>query len=162
MCLTTNTDAHPDRASARSDLSPTGRGEEAARLLIAIPHHPNAAGSSVSVVCRPLSVSGRGRARAPHIDAGEQEQPHHIDEVPVPGGEFEAQMLLRSELARIGADQAYDQKDRSDDDMGAMKARRHEEGGAVDVPRIMEWSMTVLVGLDGCEGGTEREGEGDA
>ena len=38
-------------------------------------------------------------AGAPHIDAGEQEQPHHVDEMPVPGGELEAEMLRRAELA---------------------------------------------------------------
>src|SRR6202040_4201402 len=35
----------------------------------------------------------RHPAGAPHIDAGEQEKPHHVDEAPVPGGEFEAEML---------------------------------------------------------------------
>ena len=35
----------------------------------------------------------------PDIDAGEQEQPHHVDEMPVPGGEFEAEVLGRREVA---------------------------------------------------------------
>src|SRR2546430_4044297 len=34
-------------------------------------------------------------AAEPDVDADEQEQPHHVDEVPVPGGEFEAEVLLR-------------------------------------------------------------------
>src|SRR6516164_4814362 len=46
-------------------------------------------------------------ARAPHIDAGEQEQPHHVDEVPVPGRELEAEMLVGLEVARVGPDQAH-------------------------------------------------------
>ena len=36
------------------------------------------------------------RRRGPDIDADEQEQPHHVDEVPVPGGELEAEMLGRA------------------------------------------------------------------
>ena len=33
--------------------------------------------------------------RAPHIDAGEEEQPDDVDEMPVPGGRLEAEMLAR-------------------------------------------------------------------
>ena len=43
-------------------------------------------------------AAGRRAAPAPDVDAGEQEQPHHVDEVPVPGGELEAEMLLRREV----------------------------------------------------------------
>ena len=63
------------------------------------------------------------RAAAPDVDAGEQEQPHHVDEVPVPGGELEAEMLLRREVARIGAEQADDQEDRADDAHGRRGSR---------------------------------------
>src|SRR5436189_3849152 len=70
---------------------------------------------------------------APDVDASEQEQPHHVDEVPVPGGEFEAEMLLRREVPQISSDQAHDQKDRADDHMRAMESGGHEEGRAVDV-----------------------------
>src|SRR5882672_6959953 len=44
----------------------------------------------------------RARRRSPDIDAGEQEQPHHVDEVPVPSGEFEAEMVRRREVALVG------------------------------------------------------------
>ena len=46
------------------------------------------------------------RAGAPDIDEGEQEQPDHVDEVPVPGGGLEAEMLLGREVAGQRADQA--------------------------------------------------------
>jgi len=36
------------------------------------------------------------RRAAPHIDAGEQEQPHDVDEMPVPGGELETEMPASS------------------------------------------------------------------
>src|SRR5215475_13587813 len=78
-------------------------------------------------------ASGVSRPRAPDIDAGKQEQPHHVDEVPVPGGELEAEVLLRREMAQISADQAHDQKDRADDHVSAVEAGRHEERGAVDI-----------------------------
>src|ERR1700737_667435 len=69
----------------------------------------------------------------PDIDADEQEQPDHVDEVPVPGGELEAEMLLRREVAGIGASQAHDQEDGADQHMEAVEAGRHEEGRAVDI-----------------------------
>jgi hypothetical protein len=39
-------------------------------------------------------VRGR-RAGAPDVDGGEQEQPDHVDEVPVPGSGLETEVLLR-------------------------------------------------------------------
>src|SRR6202043_1546670 len=63
---------------------------------------------------RPLAspvLGSAGGARevgslSPHVDAGEQEQPHDVDEVPVPGGELEAEVVLGCELAVEDADQA--------------------------------------------------------
>src|SRR5258707_4577643 len=88
------------------------------------------------------------RAVAPNIDAGEQEQPDHVDEMPVPGGEFEAEMLVGFELPCQRADQAYDQEGRSDDDMGAMKTGRHEERGAIDVAAEIEGGVDVFPSLN--------------
>src|SRR5205809_7086917 len=90
-------------------------------------------------------------ARAPDIDAGEQEQPHHVDEMPIPGGELEAEMLPWGELTEKGAQQAHRKKDRADDHMGAVEAGRHEEGCAVDVALEGEMRVAVLVGLDAGE-----------
>src|ERR1700688_1766704 len=104
-------------------------------------------------------MPGVNGAAAPDVDAGEQEQPHHVDEVPVPRREFEAEMLRGSELTGIGTDQAHDQEDRADDDVEAVEAGRHEEGGAVDVAGIMERRMAVFEGLDAGEGNAECDGE---
>src|ERR1700691_6306515 len=82
-----------------------------------------------------------GAAGTPDIDAGVQGQPHHVDEMPVPGGEFEAQMLLRRKLAELGAEQADDQEYCADDDVSAVEARRHEKGCAVDRIRKRERRM---------------------
>src|SRR5215471_19296036 len=102
----------------------------------------------------PGSVRG---ARSPYIYAGEQEKPHDVNKVPVPGGEFKPQMLLGRELSGHGAHQAHDQENRPDDDMGAVESGRHEESGAVDMARIMKRGVHVFVSLDA----GEREAEGD-
>src|SRR5215470_571216 len=62
-------------------------------------------------------------ARAPHIDAGEQEDPHHVDEVPVPGGELEPEVLRRIEMPGEGADQTNNEKQAADDDVESMEPR---------------------------------------
>src|SRR5690606_36836598 len=68
------------------------------------------------------SVAGAGDRAAitPDIDRGEQEQPHHVDEVPVPGGRLEAEMLLRREIALVKTQQADREEDRADHDMEAV------------------------------------------
>ena len=91
-------------------------------------------------------------ARAPDVYAGEQEQPYDVDEMPVPGSKFEAEVLFRGEVASQCAEQANDQEDRADDDVGSMEARRHEEGGAVDVAAEMESRVRIFVGLYTREG----------
>src|ERR1700716_4661922 len=93
------------------------------------------------------------RAVTPDIDADEQEQPDHVDEMPVPGGEFEAEMLGRAEMPGIGADQADDQEDGADQHMEAVEAGRHEEGRAVDIAGDAEGSMAVFIGLHAGEAG---------
>src|SRR3954470_1980802 len=85
-------------------------------------------------MARPEPKSARGDRRAPaapDIDRDEQEQPHDVDEMPIPGRGFEAEMLAGREIAAIGADQVHDQEDRSDQNVEAVEAGRHEEGGAV-------------------------------
>src|SRR3546814_5723444 len=52
-----------------------------------------------SLVGGSAAVDRRAPA-APDIDSDEEEQPHHVDEMPVPGGGFEAEMLARGEIAR--------------------------------------------------------------
>src|SRR5215203_6782390 len=110
------------------------------------------------VCAPPLMRGGRMRSRAPHIDAGEQEQPDHVDKVPIPGGELKAEMLRRCEVAEIDPDQTDDEECRTDDDMEAVEAGRHEEGRAIDVAAEVECRMAVLVGLHAREGEPERNG----
>src|SRR5271169_6269194 len=86
-------------------------------------------------------------AGAPDVDAHEQEQPHNVDEMPVPRGELEAEVLGRREMPGIGAGQADDQEDGADQHMEAVEAGRHKEGRAVDVVGEVEQRVAVLIGL---------------
>ena len=46
-----------------------------------------------------MAGGDRRSGRRPDIDADEQEQPHHVDEVPVPGGRLEAEKELPDRLS---------------------------------------------------------------
>src|SRR5690606_30246120 len=78
---------------------------------------------------------------------GEQEQPHHVDKVPIPGGRLEAEMLLRREVPRQGAEEADRKEDGPDYDVETVKSRRHEERGAVDRIAERERCVDVLISL---------------
>src|SRR5947209_7335214 len=105
------------------------------------------AGPAVPNPLRP-ALSGVGPG-APHIDAGEQEQPDHVDEVPVPGRELEAEMVAKGELVEIGAVEADGEEDRADDHMETVEAGRHEEGRAVDVAGEVEGGVRIFIRLAG-------------
>src|SRR4051812_39392254 len=105
----------------------------------------------------PASPGVRRAPAAPDVDRREQEQPDYVDEMPIPGGSLEAEMLTRREVALVRTDEADGQKDRPDDDMEAVKARRHEEGRAVDAAFEGERRVGVLPGLDAGEGQAEQD-----
>src|SRR5579859_6569685 len=103
-----------------------------------------------------------------HVDEGEQEQPHHVDEVPVPGGRLEAEVLLRREAAGQQPRQADRQEDRPNQHVEAVEAGRHEEGRAVEagVRRalaaeeiVVLEDVVVLVGLDRGEQHAQADGQ---
>src|SRR4029078_1670482 len=111
--------------------------------------------SEKSASFRDHALVARIGACAPHIDAGEQEQPDHVDEMPVPSGGLEAEMMLHGERATDSTDQTHREEDGADDNVKAVEARRHEEGRAVDVMREAEAGMSVFIGLAGSETGGE-------
>src|SRR5215475_1130655 len=98
-------------------------------------------------------------AGSPDIYASKQEQPDNVDEVPIPGREFEAEVLFRREVTSHSTKQADDQENRADDDVRAMESGRHEEGGAIDVSRKVKMGMRVFVGLNAREGQAKEDGE---
>src|SRR3546814_4492963 len=59
----------------------------------------------------------------------EQEQPHHVDEMPVPGSRLEAEVLLWREIAIVEPLQADGEEDGAHHHVKAVEAGRHEEGG---------------------------------
>src|SRR3546814_1982892 len=85
----------------------------------------------MSLPWRNLVRGDRRAPAAPDIDDDEEEQPHDVDEVPIPRRGFETEMLLRGEMALIGPHEADDQEDRADQNVKAVEARRHIESRAV-------------------------------
>src|SRR5690348_14885378 len=137
-------------------------------MALSVPSPTRGKGKQKGAATRPPPCSTGARnllhaktaaAGAPDVDADEQEQPDHVDEMPVPGGEFEAEMLLRREVAAIGAHQADDQEDRPDYHVEAVEAGRHEEGGAIDVAGKAERGVAVFPGLHAGEAGAKQDGQ---
>src|SRR5438270_12691814 len=79
-----------------------------------------------------VSPRVRRAPAAPDVERREQEQPHDVDEMPVPRSGLEAEVLPRREVAAVGADQADAKEDGADDDVETVEAGRHEKGRAVD------------------------------
>src|SRR5205809_5450186 len=106
---------------------------------------------------RRMSPRVRRAPAAPDVDRREQEQPDDVDEMPIPGGRLEPEMLPRREIALVRPDQADGEEDRPDDDVEAVKARRHEESRAVDAAFEGERSMGVFPSLHAGEGQPEQD-----
>ena len=66
---------------------------------------------------------GSSYRHTPDVDGKEQEQPDHVDKVPVPGGGFKPNMLFRGEIPLDRTDQADRQKDGPDDHMRNRETR---------------------------------------
>lgn len=64
---------------------------------------------------------------APPIDRNEQEQPNHINEMPIPRGRFKTEMVILGVMAFAGAQITHKQEYGSNKDVKAVKACRHEE-----------------------------------
>lgn len=69
---------------------------------------------------------------APDIDREEEEDPDHINEVPVPSCSFKAKVVVGREVPLQRTHQTYEEEDRADDNVDAVKTRRHEEDAAID------------------------------
>src|SRR3546814_10284401 len=67
-----------------------------------------------------------------YLDEQEQAQPHHVDEVPVPGHRLEREVVVLAEVA-LGAAQPDDREhDRAQGHVRTVEAGEHEERRAVD------------------------------
>src|SRR5690349_1358785 len=112
----------------------------------------SAAASGESAGASPLTGRGDASSRevcaraAPPVDADEEEQPDHVDEVPVPGRGLEAEVVRRREMALDGAAEVHREEGRADDHVEAVEARRHEERRGIDALFEGEGGVAVLVG----------------
>src|SRR5690606_11307488 len=71
-------------------------------------------------------------ACTPPVNGKEQEQPDHVNEVPIPRRRLETEVMGRREMPLHRPDQADQQKDRSDEHMHAVEPSRHIESGRVN------------------------------
>src|SRR5215213_8212598 len=114
---------------------------------------------------RPLFMNGSS-GRSPDVNACEEEEPDHIDEVPIPGRRLKTEMLIGPEVAGKSAKEAHDEEDRSDDDMETVETGRHEEGRAVDVAAAVaaegKGRMRVFIGLNRGKQHAQKNGERQA
>src|SRR5437868_4538599 len=93
-------------------------------------------------------MAGRdGVTHAPPVDADEQEQPDNVDEMPVPSRRFEAEMMVRLEMALGRAPQAHREEAGADNDVKPVKAGGHEKGRWVDPVGEVEGGVAVFVSL---------------
>lgn len=85
--------------------------------------------------------------RAPEIDRDKQEQPHHINKVPIPRRGLESKMAFRREMAFLRAYPAHKQENSSDQNMETVESRCHVEGRCIYAVSKFEMRINVLIGL---------------
>src|SRR6516162_957857 len=124
-------------------------------------HCGKVAGKSVRVGRHEQSAGHAGAAAplSPPIDADEQEKPDDVDEMPIPGGRLEPEMMVRLEITAPRAKKANRQECRADYHMEAVKAGRHEKGRRVDAAGEAKGRMAVFIGLNRGEAETEKDGQ---
>ena len=97
------------------------------------------------------------------VDEYKQEQPYHIDEVPVPGHSLKCEMVIRLEMAFHAPEPDDDQHDGSHRHVESMEAGQHVERRAVNATGQLEIElrigMAVLVGLESQKSDTQQDGQ---
>src|SRR5690606_14091889 len=102
---------------------------------------------SAERTARPVRRVAASTAEIP-VHEDPQEQPHDVDEVPVPGCRLEAEMVLRGEVPLDRAEQANREEDGADDDVEAVEAGRHVEGRRVDAAVEGEGRLVIFQRLE--------------
>ena len=98
-----------------------------------------------------INIANREGLGAPNVDGCKQEQPYHINKVPIPSSSFKTNVLFLCEVTALQADQTHQQEDRTDNNVEAMKASRHEEVRAIDVTRKAKRRVGVFIHLESSE-----------
>src|SRR5713101_595718 len=70
-------------------------------------------------------------------------QPDHVHKVPIPGGAFEREMVVRSEVPLQHTEQYHRQHDCTDGHMEAMEAGQQEESRAVNTGSQLQVEVMI-------------------
>ena len=93
------------------------------------------------------------RRHAPDVDGEEQEQPYHINKVPVPSRRLKTNVAFWGEIPSDRTDQADSKKDRTNDDVHTVETCGHEEGRkesvAAEDPVMVPDSSSINVLING-------------
>src|SRR5205809_7916714 len=81
------------------------------------------------------------------VDRREDDDPHHVDEVPVDPADLDAVMMLGGEVPAEGADRHEGQDREADEHMAAVQAREAEEDCGEGAVRRVEAGSHVIVEL---------------
>src|ERR1700730_14938530 len=96
------------------------------------------------------------------VDEDKQQEPDDVDEMPVPRGGFEREMMLHVEMTAESPQEHDRQHYCADRHVKAVEPRQHEERRAVDTRRQLEVelavSVRVLERLEAKEGKSEDDG----
>jgi ATP-binding cassette, subfamily B, bacterial CvaB/MchF/RaxB len=122
-----------DEATSHLDLACEQAINAAIRRLpltrVIVAHRPD----TIAMADRVLLLSeGRIVSDSDPVDEDEQAEPHHVDEVPIPGHRFEPEMAGGCEVTLHAAQPDDGQHDGADRHVQTMKAGQHEERRAVD------------------------------
>ena len=98
---------------------------------------------------RGLAIRGKLRRRvrarwSEKVDGRVDDEPHHVDEVPVDPGDLDAVMVLGGVVAAEGAYRCDREECQPDEDVRAVQAREPEEDGGEGAVAGVEANMGVL------------------
>ena len=97
--------------------------------------------------------------RAPEINIDEQEYPDHVNEVPIPGGRFKTDMLIRFEMTFTGTNCTHGQEAGTDKNVETVKASRQIEGRRIYTVRQTEGGFGVFMNLKTQKDKAEYDGD---
>jgi len=112
---------------------------------------------SLDLVPSSVRAAAARSAAAPPIDPDKQEQPHHIDEMPVPRRRFEADMLIGLEMTADRTPQANGEEYRTNGHMKAVESGRHVECRGIDAVAEAEGCGGIFIALNEEENNSEED-----
>jgi ATP-binding cassette subfamily B protein RaxB len=117
--------SHLDAAAERR-INASLKNLDITRIVIAHRAETIASAQRVVIMESGRVVSDRRTGSDP-VDEHEQAEPHHVDEVPVPGHRLKREMTLRREMTTQAAQPDHGQHDGTESHVEAVEAGQHEE-----------------------------------